>query len=139
MPREARRDFLSSYYFFDCNCMACEKDYPMLPELKKCGKLPWRCLDCHGYFENGICSDCKNKMNVEKMIDRLDNIKQQIDENKIKAVNSKEDLAEIYDKFCDNMAQLTTILGPNCELVVENEHFFRSLLCKLFGNKTNIL
>ena len=51
MPREARRNFLSLYYCFDCNCRACEKDYPLLSELEISTNLPWRCLDCHEYLE----------------------------------------------------------------------------------------
>ena len=51
MPREARRNFLSLYYCFDCNCRACEKDYPLLSELEISTNLPWRCLDCHEFLE----------------------------------------------------------------------------------------
>ena len=139
MTREARQDFLSSHYCFECNCLACEKNYLTLPELKESPTLPWRCLECHTEFENGFCLDCKTKMDVKAMIGKLDDIKQNIDGIKTRITNSKEKLEEIYIDFCESMAQLTSILGSNCAIVIENELLFRSFLCKLFGNKSDTL
>ena len=138
MQKEVRQEFLKSHYCFECNCPACEKDYLTLPELKKSTILPWRCFECHGYFQNGLCLDCKKKINVQEMIKKLDEIKKSIDENKTASADPSCNLADAYAAFCKNMGKLTTILGPNCEIVVENENFFRKLICKLFGNKSNV-
>merc|ERR1711974_434809 len=83
MPREDRKEFLSTHYCFDCNCLACEKNYPMLSVMKNSTALSWRCFDCHGYYENGICLDCKNKMNVEDMVKKFDKLKESIDKTKM--------------------------------------------------------
>ena len=136
MPKEVRQEFLKSHYCFECNCLACEKNYLTLPELKKSTVLPWRCLKCHGYFENGLCLDCQKKMNVEEMMKKLEDIKKSINENKTTSDSSNYNLIDTYADFCKNMGKLTTILGPNCEIVVENEDFLRKLLSKLFGNKS---
>ena len=138
MPREVRQEFLKSHYCFECNCLACEKNYLTLSELKKSTILPWRCFECHGYFENGLCLDCQKKINVEEMIKKLDKIKKTIDENQIESASPSCNWKNTYAAFCKNMGKLTTILGPNCEIVVENEDFLRKLLPKLFGNKSNV-
>ena len=77
-------------------------------------------------------------MNVEEMIKKLDEIKKSIDEKKIDSASPSCNLNDTYAAFCKNMGRLTTILGPNCEIVVENENFLRKLLSKLFGNKSNV-
>ena len=135
MPKDVRQEFLKSHYCFECNCLACEKNYLTLSELKKSTVLPWRCSKCHGYFENGLCLDCQKKMNVEEMTKKLEDIKKSINENKTTS-DSDYNLNDTYAAFCKNMGKLTTILGPNCEIVVENEDFLRKLLSKLFGNKS---
>jgi hypothetical protein len=74
-------------------------------------------------------------MNVEEMTKKLEEIKKSINENKTTS-DSDYNLNDTYAAFCKNMGKLTTILGPNCEIVVENEDFLRKLLSKLFGNKS---
>ena len=59
-----------------------------------------------------------------------------IDEIKSKSAGNDQDLFEMYTAFCDIMNQLTTLLGPNCEIVIENEGFLRIILYRLFGNKS---
>ena len=138
MPREIRQDWLFSHYCFQCNCSACVKNYPLLSELKKSNSsftLPWRCLQCHEYFENGLCLKCRKTINMEAMNEKLDVIKKSIEENKNKCLNLDDKWMENYVNFCENTTKLTTILGPNCEIVIENDLFFRALLQKLFGNK----
>ena len=140
MPREIRQGWLSSHYCFECKCLACDINYPLLSELKKSNSsitLPWRCLECHGIIENGLCLECQKPLKIEKMTEKLDLIQKSMEKNKNECcLNSNEKVMEIYAEFCKNLAELTTLLGPHCEIAIENDSFFRALLLKMFGNKS---
>ncbi|XP_043248068.1 SET and MYND domain-containing protein 4-like isoform X2 [Colletes gigas] len=51
MPRSERREKIMQDYFFECNCPACESDWPMYTEI----------------LRNHVGSVCKNKGLVEKL------------------------------------------------------------------------
>ena len=139
MPRKARREYLYQFYCFDCNCSACKNDYSTLAELKQSNILPWRCIDCNEFFYNEYCLNCNMKLNVEEMILKLGEIKTSLKENTKKFESKDENLTGVYNDLCNNSDDLTKLLGPNCEIVVENGDFLRVVLCKLYGNKTNII
>jgi len=139
MPRKARREYLHQFYCFDCNCSACKNDYSTLAELKQSNILPWRCIDCNEYFYNEYCLNCNMKLNVEEMILKLGEIKTSLKENTKKFESKDENLTGVYNDLCNNSDDLTKLLGPNCEIVVENGDFLRTVLCKLYGNKSNII
>ena len=88
------------------------------------------------FLENNWCLECQKKIDIEKSVKTLDKLKISIDETKSKSSDKNQELFEIYTAFCDIMSQLTTLLGPNCEIVIENENFLRVILYRLFGNKS---
>ena len=114
-----------------CNCSACKNDYSTLAELKQSNTFE--------YFYNEYCLNCKTKLNVEEMILKFGEIKTSIKENTKKFESKDENFTEAFADLCNNSDHLTKLLGPNCEIVVKNGDFLRTVLCKLYGNKSNII
>ena len=73
---------------------------------------------------------------MEEMNLTIGGIKRSIEKNKEDFFNKNINLHQIYVDVCNNTDNLTRILGPNCDIAVENVDFLTRIMFKLYGNKT---
>lgn len=70
-PCAERREKLSKQYYFTCNCLACQDDYPLYFDTP--GEVPvFKCENCLGPVfvplsekpDNAVCSSCKKEQDI---------------------------------------------------------------------------
>merc|ERR1712218_272044 len=142
MPREERRDWLSSHYMFHCCCNACAIDQPNIRNMTT-EPTVLLCPSCKSKLNAGrttdimTCTNCGTGVDIKILKRCVEETWKALEQGaeQLQSWRSAKELEEGYISYTYRYSQLLDLVCHPCRLLYKAEQYFWKAQRRARGNK----